>query len=66
MTVMVSTDEQVRQGVLRELTFDARLQRNEIGLVHPWTEKQQAERAAWCAPGVASVEGRIVVSLSRL
>jgi osmotically-inducible protein OsmY len=33
------------------------------GTVHAWAEKMEAERAAWSAPGVASVENRIVVSL---
>jgi osmotically-inducible protein OsmY len=33
------------------------------GTVHAWAEKQEAERVAWSAPGVTSVENRIVVSL---
>ena len=33
------------------------------GTVRAWAEKQEAERIAWSAPGVASVENRIVVSL---
>lgn len=32
------------------------------GTVRAWAEKQEAERIAWSAPGVASVENRIVVS----
>ena len=32
------------------------------GTVRAWAEKQEAERVAWSAPGVASVENRIVVS----
>jgi osmotically-inducible protein OsmY len=33
------------------------------GPVRSWTEKQEAERVAWSAPGVASVDNRIVVTL---
>ncbi|MGF6272384.1 osmotically-inducible protein OsmY [Massilia sp. UYP11] len=31
------------------------------GTVHSWFEREQAERAAWMAPGVKRVEDRIVV-----
>jgi osmotically-inducible protein OsmY len=33
------------------------------GPVRSWTEKQEAERVAWSAPGVANVDNRIVVAL---
>jgi osmotically-inducible protein OsmY len=33
------------------------------GKVRSWVESQEAERAAWAAPGVRHVENRIVVSL---
>ena len=33
------------------------------GPVRSWTEKQEAERVAWSAPGVASVDNRIVVTI---
>jgi osmotically-inducible protein OsmY len=32
------------------------------GTVRSWIEREEAERAAWAAPGVTKVEDRIVVS----
>src|ERR1700732_42030 len=32
------------------------------GTVRSWTERQEAERVAWAAPGVTKVEDRIIVS----
>jgi osmotically-inducible protein OsmY len=32
------------------------------GVVRSWAEREEAERAAWAAPGVTKVEDRIVVS----
>jgi osmotically-inducible protein OsmY len=32
------------------------------GKVRSWAEKQEAERAAWLAPGIASVDNQIKVS----
>jgi osmotically-inducible protein OsmY len=32
------------------------------GTVHSWAERQQAQAAAWCAPGVTAVDNRIHVT----
>ena len=32
------------------------------GTVRSWAERQEAERAAWAAPGVTRVDNRIVIS----
>jgi osmotically-inducible protein OsmY len=32
------------------------------GTVRSWAERQDAERAAWAAPGVAKVDNRIIIS----
>jgi osmotically-inducible protein OsmY len=31
------------------------------GTVHSWAERAEAERTAWSAPGIISVDNRIVV-----
>jgi osmotically-inducible protein OsmY len=31
------------------------------GSVHSWDEKEQAEQAAWAAPGVTKVENNVIV-----
>jgi len=32
------------------------------GTVRSWAERQEAEKAAWAAPGVARVDNRIIIS----
>ena len=32
------------------------------GTVRSWTEREEAERVAWSAPGITKVDDRIVVS----
>jgi len=32
------------------------------GTVRSWAEREEAERAAWSAPGITSVDNRIAVS----
>jgi osmotically-inducible protein OsmY len=33
------------------------------GTVRAWVEKEEAERVAWSAPGITSVENRITVEI---
>jgi len=34
------------------------------GTVRSWTERQEAERAAWSAPGIAKVDNRLIVKVT--
>jgi osmotically-inducible protein OsmY len=72
-TVAVPSEIQKRieEALLRSAEVDASRITVEIdgdkvilrGKVRSWTEKEEAERAAWAAPGVLHVENQIVVSL---
>ncbi|WP_416758153.1 BON domain-containing protein [Roseateles sp. So40a] len=62
--------KQVEQALVRSAQTDAGRINVEVdgskvtlkGTVRAWVERQEAERAAWRAPGVMTVDNRIVVS----
>jgi osmotically-inducible protein OsmY len=54
-----------RQAVLDAQRISVDVNGNEVvlrGTVRSWSEKQEAERTAWSAPGVMSVNSQIVVA----
>ena len=63
--------QRIEQALVRSAQTDAERITVEVegskvilkGTVRSWAERQEAERVAWSAPGVSSVENRVVVAL---
>ena len=66
-----SVKRDIEEALVRSAETDAKRINVEVhgdkvvltGTVRSWAERQEAERVAWSAPGVAQVENRIVVSV---
>ena len=64
--------EKIEQALVRTAELDAQRIQVEIdgtrvilkGTVRSWAERDEAERAAWAAPGVTAVDNRIIITLA--